>query len=680
MPGHSGRGVRSGLLPGVLTSQILCLGRAEPSRYTCPRKHPPFHALSQGWEMHREVFMLPARRLRKFLFSALSFCALFSLSASGASDHSTPGWSAKLDGKVSFYQTTELGVLVAATQNSLYAIDGESGETLWRRRNVHLDATDIAPVMGTDLLLLNLEKDKRARLEAVDLLTGKPIWQSEKLKGSVMHMAVDLENELVALVLVRDAKDKPREGFKRRPTVHLLSLATGNESWRRDLNEVEMLPARWSEGEGEDTETVFTLDNYRAPLFLDDRLYLLYDGLTSLDVRTGKERRREGFRVNEDGLALTEADPLWDEQNIYVSGRGRVRAISRSSGKTVWEAQDLGVTSEMMLSNRQLLVRTGGQFTRLKDGEVIKRGPYGVSSINPLSGKILWRYKGADKGITNLAIPDDATVLVADSDELIALDAMTGKPRARIRHKIEGASFVLVNESRQAVVGGQSEIAAFDPTRRTAAGAEQAIWRTRHEAPGRGVLRTIGAIAARAASLYFQYGGVATTTFRGVQLASSLSSLRWSTLASRVVLPSLSDYATASAHQYLASSIRPYGIAMRAQRTRSAVEAIRSPQITIDVDVQERLLDRLDASHQLDRLSRFLWRRQRMAVVRAEHMYFYTELKTENGRGLAGVNLNTGETQRMIRLNEPDPRLVTDEVLGLLYSAEGDRLTAHAFR
>jgi outer membrane protein assembly factor BamB len=163
-----------------------------------------------------------------------------------------------------------------------------------------------------------------------------------------------------------------------------------------------------------------------------------------------------------------------------------VRAISRDSGKTIWEAQDLGVAPELMLFDHHLFVRTGGQFTRLKDGEVIKRGPYGVSDIDPRTGKIRWRYKGADKGITNLALPDDATVLVADSDDLVAIDASTGKPRFRAKHKIEGASFVLVNQSGQAVVGGHSEIAAFDPTQNNAARIEQAIWRARHEAPGRG--------------------------------------------------------------------------------------------------------------------------------------------------------------------------------------------------
>lgn len=630
--------------------------------------------------MYPKTSTASARRFRAFFVSTLTIFALFCLSAKNVSEAASSDWSIKLDGKIQFYQTTELGALVVGTEKSLYAVDGEGGEIMWRRKNLRLDATDVAPIIGTDLLLLNLEKDKRARLEAVDLMTGKPIWQSDKLKGSVMQLAVDLQSELVAVVLARDAKDNPREGFKRRPTVHLLSLANGDELWRHELDsEVEMMPARWFSDDNEDAETVYTLDNYRAPLFLDGRLYLFYEGVTSLDARTGKERIREKFRVNEDGLALTEADPVADEQNLYVSGRGRLRAISHATGREVWEAKDLGLTPELILTNNQLLVRTGGQFTRLKDGDLTERGPYGVSAIDPATGKILWRYKGADKGITNLALPDAATVLAADRDELIAIDATTGKARARVKHRVERAAFVLINEPGQAVVGGRSEIAAFTPAVGESARGEQSVWRARHEAPGRGVLRTIGAIAARSASLYFRYGGVATTAFRGAQLASGFSSLRWSSLASRVVLPNLSDYAAGAARGYVTSNLKPFGILTRAQRTRSAIANIRSPQITVDVDVEERLLDRLDPSAQLDKLSRFLWRRQRLAVVRGQHMYFYTDLKSAGGHGLAGVNLNTGETQRQIKMNEPDPRLTTDEIVGLLYAAQGDRLFARSF-
>ena len=47
-----------------------------------------------------------------------------------------PRWSAKLDGRVMFYQATELGVLVVGTEKSLYAVESETGEVLWRRFRV----------------------------------------------------------------------------------------------------------------------------------------------------------------------------------------------------------------------------------------------------------------------------------------------------------------------------------------------------------------------------------------------------------------------------------------------------------------------------------------------------------------------------------------------------------------
>jgi hypothetical protein len=91
--------------------------------------------------------------------------------------------------------------------------------------------------------------------------------------------------------------------------------------------------------------------------------------------------------------------------------------------------------------------------------------------------------------------------------------------------------------------------------------------------------------------------------------------------------------------------------------------------------VEESLLDRLDPASQLERLSRYLWRRERLAALRGQWMYFYTSLR--GGNGLAGVNVNTGETARQLRLSDPDARFISDEILDLLYTAKGERLYAY---
>ena len=542
------------------------------------------------------------------------FLLLFLLSSLPAAAQS---WTATLDKDIRFYQPTEMGVVIAGTEKSLYAIDASTGETLWRRKDTSLDETDVAPVPGTDLLLLSLEKGDKARVEAVDILTGDSIWRSDKIKGVVMQISIDPAANMLAVVLVKDAKNRARDGFKRHPLLHVLDLGTGDELWKYEIGEVEMMPARWPEDEGKEVD--YTLDNYYPPAFVDGRLYVFYEGVTSFDARSGKERLREKYRVNEEGLALTEAEPIFGGDVIYVSGRGHVRAISRQTGDTIWESKDLGLTPELLLFGNTLFVRTGGQFTRLKDGETTEHGPYGISAIDGRNGKVLWRYKGADKGITNMLFPASNRIAIADRDDLILIDPLNGKVLARTPHKIDRASFGVLNERGDIVIGGQSEIAAYNKF-----GGWQ--WRTKHTPPGRGILRTVGAIATRAASLYFRFSGPAMT----IRSAFSLQGL-----------------ATLTSRNRGTPWFKKYGIAKR-----------------------------IDAPRQLDRLSRFLWHRERLAALRGQWMYFYTELD-RGGNGLAGVNINDGRTDREVRLSDLDERFVTDEVLGVMFTASGNKLFSH---
>jgi hypothetical protein len=77
-----------------------------------------------------------------------------------------------------------------------------------------------------------------------------------------------------------------------------------------------------------------------------------------------------------------------------------------------------------------------------------------------------------------------------------------------------------------------------------------------------------------------------------------------------------------------------------------------------------------------NRLADWLSRRRRLAELRGNYMYFYTELN-RGGKGLVGVNVTNGAAQRQIRLNEPDVQFTTDEIAGLLYSANGNQLRAY---
>ncbi|MFT3743960.1 MAG: PQQ-binding-like beta-propeller repeat protein [Pyrinomonadaceae bacterium] len=650
-----------------------------------------------------------------------------------ANSHSQPAWQSNLDSKIRFYQTTDFGIILAGTERSLYAIDGQTGESIWRQSTGNINETSVTPVPDTDLILFSRDEGKNSRLEAVDMLTGSRIWQSDKVKGDVMQLAVDPENDLIAVVLVKDARGKADDNFKKKPTVHVLQLSTGDELWKRELDtSIEMMPTRFGENLG---DIDYTFDNYRAPLLLDGRLFLFYEGSTSFDARTGKEKEREKFKINEDGLALTEADPVFDDQHVYVSGKGKIRAVNRRTGKQDWEADDLGICAEMALVGNVLYVRTGGQFTQLKDGEPKEKGPFGVSAINTTNGKTLWRYKGADKGLTNFVFADQNTILIADKDDLITLDARTGKRISKHDHKIDKAQFVLINERGQAVVGGRNEIAAFSAARASAssggvkgeppasagglaysrivwtslplppayAGGSPFIevWRVRHTAPARGVFRVVTGIALRAAALYFRYGGIATSAIgfarTGLSLATAANSFRWSGLQNRFGSVNLSTLAGNAARNYATRRIFAYGSLgrMRDLSRFSSLNVmvpnatdIRGQIIGRAVDrvtpsrgaVSESIFDRVDPARQLDRFSDYLLRRKRLSELRSNHMYFYTDLpRPYDKKGLVGVNVHTGRDARFALVSEPDPQFVTDEAASLLYSANGNNLQAFDF-
>ena len=631
-----------------------------------------------------------------------------------------PTWQAPLDSKVRFYQTTDFGILLAGTDRSLYALDGQTGERIWRRETGRIEETAVTPVPETDVILFSRDLGSKSRLEAVDLATGVTLWQSEKVKGDVLQLASDPASDLLAVVLVKDPRGDAGSGLKRKPIVHVLQLSTGEELWKKELDgEIEMMPARFGENLG---EIAYTLDNYRAPLMLDGRLFLFYEGATSFDARSGSEKEREKFKINEDGLALTEADPVFDDARIYISGRGRIRAVNRRTGNVEWKADDLGNCAEMALIGSTLFVRTGGQFTRIKDGEAESKGPYGVSAIDTRDGKTIWRYKGADKGLTNFVFSDANTIVIADKDDLISIDAKTGKGRDSLEHKIEKAQFVLINERGDAVVGGRDEIASFriadfgsrnadSSTPRTELinasfqnpkseirNPHSEIWRVRHKAPSRGAFRIIAGVALRATALYFRYGGIATSAIGiargGLSLMSAANSFRWSGLRSRFGSFDLTTLASNSARNYVTRRIYSFGSFTRLPNVASRVGDFqvitpagirgRITNAAIDratpssAEVRESVFDRIDPVRQIEKLSSYLLRRKRLAELRGSHMYFYTDLEMPFDRkGLIGVNVHTGRDARVVLISDPDTQFVNDEGLGLLYSADGNKLQAY---
>src|SRR5687768_4059532 len=128
-----------------------------------------------------------------------------------------PAWQANLDSKIRFYQTTDFGIVLAGSERSLYALDGQTGERIWRRETGRIEETAVTPVPDTDVILFSRDLGSRSRLEAVDLATGATLWQSEKVKGDVLQLAADPASDLLAVILIKDPRGSADGGLKRKP-------------------------------------------------------------------------------------------------------------------------------------------------------------------------------------------------------------------------------------------------------------------------------------------------------------------------------------------------------------------------------------------------------------------------------------------------------------------------------
>src|SRR5207247_3290434 len=79
----------------------------------------------------------------------------------------------------------------------------------------------------------------------------------------------------------------------------------------------------------------------------------------------------------------------------------------------------------------------------------------------------------------------------------------------------------------------------------------------------------------------------------------------------------------------------------------------------------------------MEKLSNYLLHRRRLAELRGNYMYFFTDLpKPFDRKGLVGVNIHTGQDTRFILASDPDGQFVADETVNLLYSADGNKLPA----
>ena len=204
------------------------------------------------------------------------------------------------------------------------------------------------------------------------------------------------------------------------------------------------------------------LADFLTAYIQDDKLFIVYDGFSVLDLASGKVLWESGFDYVKAEFSLTKITqeypkapfPYCENNVVYVNdmheGVQKLFALDASTGKAIWETEKHdkdAMVSNMFFVNNSIINQFGGRIFTLISKVSTTSSVYirdlsfpadgGFRSYDAKTGKLIWatfdkaEYSGLKKRTTNSFVKDNI-IYVAAEKELFAIDALTGKLKLSI--------------------------------------------------------------------------------------------------------------------------------------------------------------------------------------------------------------------------------------------------------
>ncbi|MFN0120875.1 MAG: PQQ-binding-like beta-propeller repeat protein [Blastocatellia bacterium] len=563
-----------------------------------------------------------------------------------------PAWTHKPAQDIRWYQLTDAGTLLVGTAGSIYALDPENGNSLWSRNDLAgIEEYEVRQIENTPILLISDPKgyaQTKTKLSAVDLLTGKTLWETDKVQGHAVETAVNYDKGLAVIITVQSKSMQ-----KDKLDVYAVDFGNGEVLWKTEYTDKVDLYGR---EKGSRFFPAFDLSGANPPLFDGDAMYLTYAGVHKFSLKDGSLAWKNAYDVTEGRIKRGNAQAVIDGEMIYTSAKGQLRAFDKNSGALKWTSKDFGgAIAEMLVDGGVIYGRLGGNFYDFGKKEYVKKGPLGVVAVARDSGAPNWMYDGAKNNITNMALVRESnTLLIADEKNLIGLDLSSqGKVKEAYKMKLEfknkiGAAATTAKvakigfgaftggiagglkggmskgadgtddpvqltrrENGTVVIRGMQHLLAFDPRTKNIA------WATQFEAPG---------------------------------------SAGWQKIA-------MGALTTASAFMNMAGSVNAQYAAGYKDRSANRYE--------------DRMISSFSSYEQ------FLTKRYSATKTTANFTYVMTNVADgkDKAAGIVGVNMMTGMADRQIMFNDKDPDYEIDETTGRVFNLRNPKeLSAFVIR
>lgn len=305
-------------------------------------------------------------------------------------------------------QLAYVPLVVAGTDETLHGLDAETGETLWTRTDIGLNAEKgIALLAGGRLALIERD-DRDHRLLSMD--DGRTLWTTAELPLKDVHAYQILPGDSVVLVIGKDSEGE-----------HVLTgvrLEDGALLWIQHVWSHEPASRR-------DTRRVTRHATYEPPLLIDDSVVVLWptkDGPTALNPITGEVVWRARQLADRDPPHIGR-DRIWAAWQlyggrIYAPYENRLVVLQAASGETIWDVELTDGVGRMLFL----------------DTAIVVQGWHGDRSYvdlrNRQTGLPLW--DEARRGLTNASefiLLRDEELLLIEGNDVVAISLADGARR-----------------------------------------------------------------------------------------------------------------------------------------------------------------------------------------------------------------------------------------------------------
>ncbi len=345
-------------------------------------------------------------------------------------------WSHKPTQDIKWYQLTDAGTLLVGTGTSIYSLDPETGNELWARPELaKISEEEIHQIEGTPLLLIGDPQgfmNGKTALYCLDVLTGKNLWETDKIKGHAVEITVNPKLGIAIVITVVSNK-----ATKDKLDIYALEYGTGKVLWQTEYSDKVDL---YGKEKGSKYFPTFDLSGANPPIIDEDAVYMTYAGIHKYSLKDGSLLWKSAYDVTEGAIKRGNGQARIDGDVIYTSAKGQLRAFDKNSGSLKWTSKDFGgAVAEMIVDGKTIYGRLGGNFYDFNKRQYVKKGPLGVVALDKNSGTAIWNYEGAKNSITNMAISRETnSLLIGDEKNLIGLDLNSqGKVKEAYKIKLE---------------------------------------------------------------------------------------------------------------------------------------------------------------------------------------------------------------------------------------------------